>query len=77
MNEPKTMGELMAEEEARLLAEASTPERIAADLEQIERNAAKREAEVEALRRQGMLDEGGDEDGDEDEDEDEGSDDDE
>ena len=63
----KTIGELMREEEERLIAEASTPERIAADAAQMKRNRLKMERELEALRRQGQIIEEGDEPEDEEE----------
>jgi hypothetical protein len=55
MTKIQTMAELMAEEEARLIAEANSPERIAADAAQIARNHAKVAAELESLERQGMV----------------------
>lgn len=55
----------MREEEDRLIAEANTPERIAADAALFERNRARAAAELESLRRQGMLDEGTDDEEDE------------
>jgi len=54
----QTIGEMMADEEARLIAEARTPERIAADMAQMERNRERGAAEMASLERQGLLDDG-------------------
>lgn len=50
------LDELMREEEARLEAEANTPERIKADRESIRRGRAKIRLKVRCLRRTGQLD---------------------
>jgi hypothetical protein len=53
--------ELMREEEARLEAEADTPERIAADRANIRRGIVRSKLEVRRLRRCGGLDTGNEE----------------
>jgi len=68
----QNMWDLMREEEERLIREANTPERIAADKAQIERNHAKVEQELESLRRQGMVVEEGEEEAEDEGEEDEG-----
>lgn len=69
--EIKTLGELMADEEARLMAEANTPERIAADQALAERNSARLKAEHARGVELGWFDEEGNPLGEPEEDEDE------
>lgn len=66
-NRIQSLEDLMREEEEARIA-ADTPERIAADLEILERNRRKAAAELESLQRQGLIDEGGDPPDDEEED---------
>lgn len=65
----QTLDELFREDEAKRLAEANTPERIAADAALWERNRAKMARELEVLESQGMIDHGGEDDDEEEEEE--------